>query len=388
MLSIFVPGAAFAQSSARDSDQVSRPVWLGIQLTTVPAPLASHLRLEDVGLMVRNVFIGSPADKAGIQQYDVIIEVDGRKVTGDVETFIANLRDRKPGDQIELVLYRKGEKMKVNFELAERPGGKAEFKPKYDIVPEDSPYEGFDLRGRILRPGPDGWILEDLGPIPHFREMPRYLRQYMRELVEGDAAAGGIEEGRRVDKQGQVLHVLKKKDGSVEVKRYKQTEGESRAETKNYPNKEELQKADRQAYELLESAAQERKALEGDKPQNENLWQPWLRKQGTNWRDWAERKWESIPQEEWRDRWGEWRDRFFQGPLRQFKDEKAEPGNQNDTAAAVPDVRFETQPDGRITVHLRDQGAELSRTYESEQALRQAAPDLHRKYEALQKKLR
>jgi len=42
--------------------------------------LAAQLRLGSVGVMVQNVFKDSPADRAGLERYDVIFDVDGKEV--------------------------------------------------------------------------------------------------------------------------------------------------------------------------------------------------------------------------------------------------------------------------------------------------------------------
>jgi hypothetical protein len=51
-------------------------------------------------------------------------------------------------------------------------------------------------------------------------------------------------------------------------------------------------------------------------------------------------------------------------------------------------VRFETGPDGRVTVHLREGDAEISRTYASQDELKQQAPKLFERFRAMQDRLR
>ena len=48
---------------------------------------------------------GSGADKAGIKNGDVIVEVDGSKVTS-VEDVAGEVRQHSPGDQIDVVIVR------------------------------------------------------------------------------------------------------------------------------------------------------------------------------------------------------------------------------------------------------------------------------------------
>ena len=56
--------------------------WMGIRMGPVPEALAAHLRLGETGVIVRNVVVASPADKARLAQYDVIVKLDGKDVRG------------------------------------------------------------------------------------------------------------------------------------------------------------------------------------------------------------------------------------------------------------------------------------------------------------------
>lgn len=364
-------------------DQIGEsPVWLGLQLIPVPPPLAAHLRLDKDGLMVRNVFRDSPADKAGIEQYDVIIEANGDKVSGDVRAFIDRLGNKKPGDTAELSVLHEGKAKTIRVKLADRPKNPFELKPKYDELIEAPPGGPPDMRGRILRPGPDGWILEDLGPLPKMKELPNQLRMYIETLTkDGDSQTA---EGRRVDKQGQVLHVVRKEDGSVEVKRYQQADGERNAKTKHYANMDELRDGDREAFDLLNSAQRERRVLKGPGAyESPEAWEEWLRKNGDKLKEFEHRMKESMPDKDWDKRWEEWHDRFFQGPLKKFKDMTAESPADEPKAAPEPRVRFERNADGKIIVHLREADAEMTQTYDSEQDLKEKAPKLHERYQAM-----
>src|SRR5439155_17068337 len=49
--------------------------WLGIQFGPVPEVLASHLQ-NDGGAIVVNIARNSPADKAGLKRYDVILRIN------------------------------------------------------------------------------------------------------------------------------------------------------------------------------------------------------------------------------------------------------------------------------------------------------------------------
>ncbi len=81
--------------------------WLGVQFGPVPKPLAAHLKLGDEkGQMILNVAEGSPADVAGLQQYDVITALDGQSATGDIGAFLEVVRSWLPNQSHSLTIMR------------------------------------------------------------------------------------------------------------------------------------------------------------------------------------------------------------------------------------------------------------------------------------------
>ena len=63
---------------------------------------------------------GSPADAAGIRAGDIVIEADRTPVDGQ-GAFVAAIRDKSPGDSIDIVVLRNGERLTLTAVLAERP---------------------------------------------------------------------------------------------------------------------------------------------------------------------------------------------------------------------------------------------------------------------------
>lgn len=94
-----------------------------IDLSDVPQQQRqSELQLpEDVtgGIVVGSVAEGSSADKAGIQQYDVIVEMDG-KATASVQELRQHLyNETEIGDTLEVKAYRDGKLMEFDIKLTE-----------------------------------------------------------------------------------------------------------------------------------------------------------------------------------------------------------------------------------------------------------------------------
>jgi len=62
---------------------------------------------------------GSAAEKAGIQEYDIILEIDGKKITKD-NTLADILQEHKIGDEITLKILRENKEIITKAKLGER----------------------------------------------------------------------------------------------------------------------------------------------------------------------------------------------------------------------------------------------------------------------------
>jgi S1-C subfamily serine protease len=72
------------------------------------------------GVVVAAVEKGSPADDAGLRRGDVIVEAGGRLVT-TVEDLYSALRQRDPGEELEVAFVRDGDRDEATVTLADRP---------------------------------------------------------------------------------------------------------------------------------------------------------------------------------------------------------------------------------------------------------------------------
>ncbi len=95
--------------------------YLGVGLQPVDEDLAPALGIpKDTGELVRTVVADGPAARAGLQQGDVIVKVNGESVTPDqtVSYLVANSR---VGSKIPLEVIRNGKHGTVYVTLADRP---------------------------------------------------------------------------------------------------------------------------------------------------------------------------------------------------------------------------------------------------------------------------
>jgi putative serine protease PepD len=71
------------------------------------------------GAIITSVQPDSPADEAGIQEGDIVLSVDGEPIDGQAG-LVAAIRDCDPGQVVEIVLLRDGERVTVSATLAAR----------------------------------------------------------------------------------------------------------------------------------------------------------------------------------------------------------------------------------------------------------------------------
>jgi S1-C subfamily serine protease len=96
-----------------------RRAKLGVVVQPITADLASSLGLSDVrGALVNQVEPGSPAERAGLKQGDVITEVQGRRVTDGNELRNA-ISNTAPGTSVALKVVRDGRTSDLSAKLDE-----------------------------------------------------------------------------------------------------------------------------------------------------------------------------------------------------------------------------------------------------------------------------
>ena len=95
--------------------------YIGVALQNIDEGVAAALGIDrNRGELIRSVTPGGPADRAGIQQGDVVISVAGQPVTPDQS--LAYLVSRQPiGSRIPIELIRQGQRRNVTIAVAERP---------------------------------------------------------------------------------------------------------------------------------------------------------------------------------------------------------------------------------------------------------------------------
>lgn len=111
--------AKFIYSKLIKGEPIARGV-LGIYIEDVDPDMAESLELDETkGVVVGTVVEDSPAEKAGMKRYDVIIELDGEKVEKANE-FRNRVAMMKPGTEVTMVVIRNGRRKTLKAELGDR----------------------------------------------------------------------------------------------------------------------------------------------------------------------------------------------------------------------------------------------------------------------------
>jgi serine protease Do len=109
--------------------------FMGVLLTDVTPALQRSLSLgASRGALVQDVTAGSPAERAGLHVYDVILDVEGRDI-GTNEELIRDISARLPGTVARLGVVRDARHFTLPVKLAERP------------VPDEADRDGAALDG-------------------------------------------------------------------------------------------------------------------------------------------------------------------------------------------------------------------------------------------------
>jgi len=96
--------------------------WIGIEFTEMTPQKAESMNTNyTYGVLIVSVVSSSPAEEAGLQEDDIIIEVDEHTVKRGEDLIIYLERYKSPGDLITLKVVRNNSVLNINLTLGERP---------------------------------------------------------------------------------------------------------------------------------------------------------------------------------------------------------------------------------------------------------------------------
>ena len=99
----------------KENGSVRQP-WIGIRHFEIIEYRREMFNLPSTGMLIMEVFPDTPAESAGLQEHDLIVYFDGRRVTSGDEFRTAVLNSR-PGDTVVIGIYRNHARMDIEVTL-------------------------------------------------------------------------------------------------------------------------------------------------------------------------------------------------------------------------------------------------------------------------------
>ena len=109
----------------KENKKVSRG-WIGVTIQDVDENMAKALGLpERGGALIGSVLPDEPADKAGMKDGDIILEVNGKPIE-DANALLRIIAMQAPGSRVKVVVWRDNAKKQLTVQLGERNVDKKE----------------------------------------------------------------------------------------------------------------------------------------------------------------------------------------------------------------------------------------------------------------------
>ena len=97
----------------------TRRGWLGVRIQSVTDEIAESLGLEKAeGALIASITATGPAEVAGLQAGDVILEFDGKPINA-MRTLPRAVAETSIGKKAKITYWRDGKKNEVNVEIGE-----------------------------------------------------------------------------------------------------------------------------------------------------------------------------------------------------------------------------------------------------------------------------
>ena len=94
---------------------------MGLQPDDLTSAERQAMRIEgEVGILLSEVYAGGPADLAGLEPGDVILEINGDPIFSGHQARLL-VAGMSPGDELNLLGLRDGEEFRLTVIAAERP---------------------------------------------------------------------------------------------------------------------------------------------------------------------------------------------------------------------------------------------------------------------------
>ena len=142
-------GEPGSQKRTRDTEVAG---WLGTAVQDMTPKLARSMNVKtEEGALINEVVEESPAEKAGLQEEDVVVEFAGKKIV-DADDLVSAVRKSAPESSSAIVVMRKDEKKSFQVTLGRRPrsNDRRSFSLRVPTPPRIRIFRDSELYGLIL----------------------------------------------------------------------------------------------------------------------------------------------------------------------------------------------------------------------------------------------
>jgi serine protease DegS len=94
--------------------------WIGIVPEDASEEQAAQLGLAQGGVLIANLYVGSPGQQAGLAPGDLLLAIDGANLTS-AQDALARIANAKPGSLLTIKVLRGRRTLEVKARVSERP---------------------------------------------------------------------------------------------------------------------------------------------------------------------------------------------------------------------------------------------------------------------------
>ena len=104
----------------KQNGKIERNFWTGLEIQSMDSRMARYFGMDRVeGVLVSDVKKSSPAQRAGFQVGDIILEANGERVQ-DESALMALMDEAKAGDLISMKVLRERKLIEIKIRLEKR----------------------------------------------------------------------------------------------------------------------------------------------------------------------------------------------------------------------------------------------------------------------------
>ncbi len=154
---------------------------------TMGVPVSDGIRLD---FLPENM----SAYQSGLRKDDVLISLNGKTITKDLESLVSAIQSSKNGDKVEVVFYRGSEKKSLNLKLSKRPIPQIPWEPaglakairaKYDegLAALEAAFLGVNESEASWRSAPEEWNAKEV--LAHLIHTERHWLENLEDEIGG-----------------------------------------------------------------------------------------------------------------------------------------------------------------------------------------------------------